>query len=209
MKEKESGILQEKITTGLEEAFNHVMKNRSDYYENHPTKIPNQGDSSRIIASYTRNNAAISGGSSLIPGPWGMAAVAPELVLVIRNQVQMIYDIGVSHGKKEKITKQLLMGIMISAMGTSAGSLMTIQGGKILVKRASLSAMQKIIVMLGGRITQQAIKSAVSKWLPIVGAAAMATWTGYMTKKIGQHADEIFKMEINDDPTTIDIEISE
>lgn len=209
MNEEKMGFFREKITSGLEDAFDHVLKNRGNYYEANPSKTPQKNEISRIISSYTRNNATISGGSSLIPGPWGMAAVVPELVLVIRNQIQMIYDIGVSHGKKEKITKELLMGIMISAMGSGAGSLITIHGGKILVRRASLRAIQQLIAMLGGRITQQAIKSAVSKWVPVVGAVAMASWTGYMTKKIGTHANEIFKLEIEDDPSTVDIEIVE
>ena len=208
MTDKKIGAIEEKVTAGIEEAFDYVLKNRADYFSKNPAELQKNNDSSRIISSYTRNNAAISGGSSLIPGPWGMAAVVPELILVIRNQIQMIYDIGVAHGKQEKITKELLMGVMITAMGTSAGSLITIQGGKILVRRASLRAMQKLVAMLGGRITQQALKSAVSKWLPVVGAAAMAAWTGYMTRTIGKHANEIFQMEINDDPSTIDIEVS-
>lgn len=207
--EKKSGAFQRKITEGLEDSFDQVLTNRRDYYKKNPSEIPQLDSVARIINSCTRNNATISGGASLIPGPWGMVAVAPELLVVIRNQIRMIYDIGVAHGKEEKITKELLMGIFITAMGTSAGSLLTIQGGRILVRRASLRAMQKLITMLGGRIAQQAIKSAVSKWLPVVGAAAMAAWTGYMTKQVGKKADEIFKLEIEDNPETIDIEIAD
>ena len=172
-----------------------------------PNNLPQLDSVSGLISSYTRNNAAISGGASLIPGPWGMAAVIPELTLVIRNQIQMVYDIGVANGKQAQLTKELLMGIFLTAMGSSAGSLLTIHGGKILVRRASLQVIQKIIAMLGGRLTQQVIKSTVSKWLPFVGAAAMATWTGYMTKNIGEKANELFKLEIEDDPQTLDIEL--
>ena len=136
-----------------------------------------------------------------------MAAVIPELTLVIRNQIQMVYDIGVANGKQAQLTKELLMGIFLTAMGSSAGSLLTIHGGKILVKRASLRVIQNIIAMLGGRVTQQAIKSSIGKWLPVVGAGAMAAWTGYMTKNIGEKANELFKLEIEDDPQTLDIEL--
>jgi len=51
-------------------------------------------------------------------------------------------------------------------------------------------------VMLAGRITQQALKSAISKWLPVVGAAAMAAWSNYLTRQVGKKADEIFQKEI-------------
>lgn len=195
------------LHSALNSAFDYVIENRSDYYRRNPSNLPQLDSVSGLISSYTRNNAAISGGASLIPGPWGMAAVIPELTLVIRNQIQMVYDIGVANGKQAQLTKELLIGIFLTAMGSSAGSLLTIHGGKILVRRASLQVIQKIIAMLGGRVTQQVIKSTVSKWLPFVGAAAMATWTGYMTKNIGEKANELFKLEIEDDPQTLDIEL--
>lgn len=195
------------LHSALNSAFDYVIENRSDYYRKNPSNLPQLNSVSGLISSYTRNNAAISGGASLIPGPWGMAAVIPELTLVIRNQIQMVYDIGVANGKQAQLTKELLMGIFLTAMGSSAGSLLTIHGGKILVRRASLQVIQKIIAMLGGRVTQQVIKSTVSKWLPVVGAGAMAAWTGYMTKNIGEKANELFKLEIEDDPQTLDIEL--
>lgn len=195
------------LHSALNSAFDYVIENRSDYYRKNPSNLPQLDSVSGLISSYTRNNAAISGGASLIPGPWGMAAVIPELTLVIRNQIQMVYDIGVANGKQAQLTKELLIGIFLTAMGSSAGSLLTIHGGKILVRRASLQVIQKIIAMLGGRVTQQVIKSTVSKWLPVVGAGAMAAWTGYMTKNIGEKANELFKLEIEDDPQTLDIEL--
>ena len=195
------------LHSAINSAFDYVIENRSDYYRKNPSNLPQLDSVSGLISSYTRNNAAISGGASLIPGPWGMASVIPELTLVIRNQIQMVYDIGVANGKQAQLTKELLIGIFLTAMGSSAGSLLTIHGGKILVRRASLQVIQKIIAMLGGRVTQQVIKSTVSKWLPFVGAAAMATWTGYMTKNIGEKANELFKLEIEDDPQTLDIEL--
>ncbi len=195
------------LHSALNSAFDYVIENRSDYYRKNPSNLPQLDSVSGLISSYTRNNAAISGGASLIPGPWGMASVIPELTLVIRNQIQMVYDIGVANGKQAQLTKELLIGIFLTAMGSSAGSLLTIHGGKILVRRASLQVIQKIIAMLGGRVTQQVIKSTVSKWLPVVGAGAMAAWTGYMTKNIGEKANELFKLEIEDDPQTLDIEL--
>ena len=195
------------LHSALNSAFDYVIENRSDYYRKNPSNLPQLDSVSGLISSYTRNNAAISGGASLIPGPWGMAAVIPELTLVIRNQIQMVYDIGVANGKQAQLTKELLIGIFLTAMGSSAGSLLTIHGGKILVKRASLRVIKNIIAMLGGKVTQKAIKSSVSKWLPVVGAGAMAAWTGYMTKNIGEKANELFKLEIEDDPQTLDIEL--
>lgn len=199
--------METKITDGLQTAFESVLESRNEYYQNNPDKIPGPAAVDALVRAAVTQNAAISGGASLIPGPWGMLAVVPELLLVINNQIKLIYDIGAAHGRKEMITKELLLGVFISAAGSSAGSLLVMQGSKVLVRRASLQVMQKMIALLGGRITQQALKSAISKWLPGIDAAAMAAWTGYLTKQIGDKAREIFQHEIVNDPSTPDIEL--
>ncbi|MGY1457336.1 TerB family tellurite resistance protein [Luteimonas sp. A534] len=199
--------MQERITDGLRGAFESVLESRNAYYQANPDKIPVRRDVQALIRSAVTQNAAISGSAGLIPGPFGMLAVVPELLLVIRNQIALIYDIGAAYGQKEIMTRELLLGVFVSAAGTSTGSLLVIRGGQVLVRRASLRVLTKVIAMLGGKITQQALKSAISKWLPGVGAAAMAAWTGYLTNQIGKMAMEIFQKDIVNDPDTPDIEL--
>ncbi|MFC6183541.1 TerB family tellurite resistance protein [Pseudoxanthomonas japonensis] len=198
--------LQDKISDVLRDALDSVRVSQNQYYQENPDKIPGPAAIDALVRAAVTQNAAISGAASLVPGPWGMLAVVPELTLVIRNQLKLIYDIGAAQGQKE-IPNELLLGVLVSAVGSSAGSLLVMHGGKVLVRRASLRVMQKMIALLGGRIAQQALKSAVSKWLPGIGAAAMAAWTGYLTKKIGEKAREVFEHEIVNDPTTGDLEL--
>ena len=189
-------ILQNKLAEKMMGVFELVVSDRSGYFAKHPDKIPDKKSVPSIINSYSVTNAAISGGASLVPGPWGMVAVIPEIATVIRNQLAMIYDIGMAYGKSKVLNKELLAGILITAMGSSAGSLLVMQGSKVLVKRVALRAFQKIIAMLAGKVLQQALKSAISKWLPGVGAAAMAVWSNYLTRQVGKKAIEIFEKEI-------------
>jgi uncharacterized protein (DUF697 family) len=176
--------------------FDVVIADRRNHFAKNPEKCPNRGSVDSIIASYSTSNAAISGGAGLIPGPFGMLAAIPEIVAVIRNQLAMIYDIGVAYGQTRALTKELLAGVLITAMGTGAGTLLVMQGGKVLVKRVALRAFQQIIVLFAGKVTQQMLKSMISKWLPFVGAAAMAAWSNYSTREIGKKAIEIFEKEI-------------
>jgi uncharacterized protein (DUF697 family) len=125
-----------------------------------------------------------------------MAAAIPEIATIMRNQIAMIYDIGMEYGKKDVLTKELLAGVMMTALGAGGGTLLVMQGGKVLVKRAALRVFQKVIALLAGRVTQQVLKSMISKWVPIVGAAAMAAWSNYLTKKVGRKAIEIFEKDI-------------
>lgn len=191
-----ANTIQTKLAESMMGVFDLVVSDRSGHFAKHPDKIPDKKSVPSIISAYSVTNAAISGGASLIPGPWGMVAVVPEIAAVIRNQLAMIYDVGMAYGKSKVLTKELLAGILITAMGASAGSLLVMQGSKVLVKRVALRAFQQIIVMLAGRVTQQALKSAISKWLPVVGAAAMAVWSNYLTRQVGKKAIEIFEKEI-------------
>jgi uncharacterized protein (DUF697 family) len=188
--------MQRALSKQIDEAFESIILSKKKYYSENQNNEPAHGSSNLIIKSCAMTNAAISGGSSLVPGPWGMVAVVPEISMVIKNQISMVYDIGVANGKSAYINKELLAGIVLSAMGTGAGALIIMHGSKILVKRSSLQIFQKIVQILAGKITQQALKSTISKWLPVVGAAFMAWIASQMTYKIGAKANELFQKEI-------------
>lgn len=188
--------LQTQLADKMMGTFDLVLSDRRKYTSEHPEKVPSPSGIPNIINSYATANMAVSGGISLIPGPWGMAAAIPEIVILIRNQLAMIYDIGAAHGKSKIINKELLAGVFLSAMGASAGGLLVMQGGKVLVRRASLRVFQKAIVLLAGNVTQKMLKSMVSKWLPFVGAAAMGAWSNYSTRQIGKKAAEILAKQI-------------
>jgi uncharacterized tellurite resistance protein B-like protein/uncharacterized protein (DUF697 family) len=191
-----ANTLQNKLAEKMMGVFELVVSDRSGHFAKHPDEIPDKKSVPSIINSYSLTNAAISGGASLVPGPWGMVAVIPEIAAVIRNQLAMIYDVGMAYGKSKVLTKELLAGVLITALGASAGSLLIMQGSKVLVKRVALRAFQKIITMLSGKVLQQALKSAIGKWLPVVGAAALAVWSDYLTRQVGKKAIEIFEKEI-------------
>jgi uncharacterized tellurite resistance protein B-like protein/uncharacterized protein (DUF697 family) len=191
-----ANTIQSKLAEKMMGVFELVVSDRSGHFAKHPDKIPDKKSVPSIINSYSVTNAAISGGASLVPGPWGMIAVIPEIAVVIRNQLAMIYDVGMAYGKSKVLTKELLAGVLITALGASAGSLLIMQGSKVLVKRVALRAFQKIIAMLAGKVLQQALKSAIGKWLPVVGAAALAVWSNYLTRQVGKKAIEIFEKEI-------------
>ena len=53
------------LHSALNSAFDYVIENRSDYYRKNPSNLPQLDSVSGLISSYTRNNAAISGGATL------------------------------------------------------------------------------------------------------------------------------------------------
>jgi uncharacterized protein (DUF697 family)/uncharacterized tellurite resistance protein B-like protein len=208
----DSKDLQAQLADKMMGIFDGVASDQSRYYTEHPGKIPHLQDVDSIISKWAEINTYISGGIGLIPGPWGMAAAIPEIAVIIRDQIVMIYDIGMAYGKGEVLEKELLAGVFASALGTGGTTLLTMHGGKILVRRASRRVFQKIITSLAGKVTQQLLKSMISKWLPVIGAVAMAAWSNYSTRQVGKEAVEVFKKEIEympeeiEDVSVVDVE---
>ena len=98
--------------------------------------------------------------------------------------------------RAKEINKELLITVLLSAMGNASGNLLIVHGQKIMAKRVGARVLQTLIKLLGGKITQQIAKSMAAKWIPIAGAIAMAAWSKYTTNKIGQKAKEVFSKEI-------------
>lgn len=191
--------IQEKISQGILDSVSKVKKEKDAHYLANPAQLPDKNSIDLMVERCSNKNALISGGASLIPGPWGMAAAIPEIVLVSKNQIEMIYDIAKAHGHNE-INEGLILDVMLSASGQGATALVVVHGQKIVMKRAGARVVQQMVKALGGKITQQVAKSMAAKWIPIAGAAAMAAWSRYSTQKIGEKAKERFAI------TTIEYE---
>ncbi len=136
--------LQAQLADKMMGIFDGVANEQGKYYSEHPDKIPQRQDVDSIISKWANINMGISCGVGLIPGPWGMAAAIPEIAVIIRNQIVMVYEIGMAYGKREVLKKELLAGVFASALGTGGITLLTMHGGKILVRRASLRVFQKM-----------------------------------------------------------------
>lgn len=189
------------LTGRLLGVFDRGVDDRRKYYEAHPEEAPTAAQIDAIINGCANTNAMIAGGFSLIPGPWGLLALIPEMVMVVQNQVRMIYDIGVASGKGDVLTRELVLSIALSASGTSAMSVLTMKGSTVLVRRTSLRMFQKLVKVFAGKVTQQMVKSAVAKWLPIIGALAIGAWTRYTTLEIGRKAKELLAGSIELEPS--------
>jgi uncharacterized protein (DUF697 family) len=197
---EQDSALSRRLAEYLEGAFAAVHLTRKQHFANNPGKRPSIHDVRAIIRTYANQNAVIAGSSNLVPGPWGALTIFPEITLIIRNQIQMIYDLGVAYGRDTQVTPGTLLAIFHAALGGGAISLASVQGGKLLVRRASLRVIQQIIKWLGGKITQRVLKAFLARWVPIIGAAAMALWARKSTVTMGERAADLLSREIVEVP---------
>lgn len=196
MKDPQESAVAAKIAEWLEGAFESVALTRRQHFLENPGKRPSQTDVAGIIKTAGNMNFAIAGAANLIPGPFGALAVVPELTFVIRNQIQMIYDLGVAHGKESQLSPKLLMAMFATVAGGGAIGFAAVRGGQVIVKRASLRVVQRIVAWLGGKIAQRALRALFAKWVPVLGAAAMALWARQSTIAMGRAAADLMGKEI-------------
>jgi len=112
--------------------------------------------------------AIVSGTLSIPPGPWGMVTIIPDLVAVWKIQAQMVADIAGAFGKTATLTReQMLYCLFKHAASQAVRDLVVRVGERVLVKRASLRLIQKILQRIGVKVTQRLAGRFISRWLPI------------------------------------------
>jgi len=183
----EKNTFQEEFIKVIIPVFEGTIEERKKYYLENPK--PEKGHIKNIINSCSNTNGSISGISGMIPGIAGLFAILPELKLTIGNQIIMIYDIGVAHGKEEQLSKEMVLSLAMQSGAGSAGiNALTRQGEKILIKKASVKVFQQLAKALGVKLSAAVVKSAVAKFVPVLGGIAIGIWVKYTTNEIGEYS---------------------
>ena len=66
-------------------------------------------------------------------------------------------------------------------------------GERMLVKQASLKAVQAVAQRIGMKVTQRSLSHGASRWLPVVGAMEVAAYAYYDTMQVAKAAIELFE----------------
>ena len=150
-----------------------------------------------------KSAATISGGAALVPGPFGMVTLLPDILGVWRVQAQMVADIAATYDKSTVLTKeQMLYCLFKHLLSQGLRDVVVRAGERFLVRRASLQVLQKIVTLIGVKVTQRALGKAVARYAPFVGAAGVAAYAFYDTKKVAATAIELFSAEIVLEPAS-------
>jgi hypothetical protein len=167
-----------------------------------PSTDEHKGKDPLARARHIANSAAakaalLSGGLALPPGPIGFATIIPDLIGIWKLQAQMVADIAGVFGKKAFLTReQMLYCLFKHAAAQLVRDLVTRVGERLLIRRVSLEAMERIIRKAAGRVTQRVIGKALSRWLPIVGAVGVGAYAFYDTAQVGKTAIDLFQRNL-------------
>jgi hypothetical protein len=65
-----------------------------------------------------------------------------------------------------------------------------------LIKPATSALLQRVVGAVGAKLSQRVLQKGVSRWVPVVGAAAVSAYAYYDTQQVAKAAIELFEREL-------------
>ncbi len=162
-------------------------------------------EAQRLAFRAKAQTAAVAGGLALPPGPLGMLTIIPDLIIIWKIQAQLVADIAAVYGKSSILQQEsMLYCLFRHGVASLSRDLLTRVGERVLIRRASLRYMQKLLAQVGLRVTQRVLGKGISRWIPLLGAAIVAWYAWYDTAQVARSAIELFSSEISVDDKEVD-----
>ena len=141
--------------------------------ESHERSVEDPDAAARRLArKAARRAAALSGALALPPGFFGLLTVLPDLVAIWRIQAQMVADIAGLYGKEMQLTRDFAVRA----------------GERLVIQQLSGGALRSVLTGVGISVTQRVAGTTASRWLPVVGAAAVAGYAYFDTLQVAKTA---------------------
>lgn len=155
-----------------------------------------------MVATGIANKAAaqaamVAGSLALPPGVLGWITIVPEIITVWRIQATMVSDIAAVYGKSSSLNRESMIYCLFKHTAAQAArDLLVRVGERLIIKRATSQALQKIAQSIGVKVSQRAITKAASRWVPLIGAAGVASYAAYDTKQVAKSAMALFSEQL-------------
>jgi uncharacterized protein (DUF697 family) len=151
----------------------------------------------KLIGDASFKAAAISGALALPPGPIGWLTILPDLAAIWRLQAQMVADIGAVFGKRGQLTEESIIYCLFRhAAAQVVRDLVTRMGQRVIVQRVSVRTAETILGTIGIKVAQRVARRGLFRWLPAIGALAVAGYAYYDTEQVGHTAIEFFSKDM-------------
>jgi hypothetical protein len=140
--------------------------------------------------------ALAAGAFALPPGPLGWLTVAPEMLTVWRIQQQLVADIAALYGRSAELgPSQMLFCLFRHTAAQALRDLSVRVGERVLVRPATGALLQRAAAAIGVKLGQQATGRALSRWMPVIGAAGVSAYAYFDTRQVAKAALELFERE--------------
>ena len=146
----------------------------------------------RIARGAARNAALVSASLALPPGPLGMLTVLPDLYLIWKIQRQLIADIFALHGRTAELSRSHMLYCLFRHMASQVLRDVVVRTGeRAVVRQLSSHALKSVLGTLGLTVTKRLAGTSASRWVPLVGAAAVGAYAFWDTLQVARTAQRV------------------
>ena len=169
------------VTGVIERVIADVPATRS-----HPVAHPD--DTAMELARKAAHRAAIVSGSlALPPGPLGMLTVLPDIYVIWRIQRQMVADIFGLYGRSAELTRTHMLYCLFRHAASQVLRDVAVRAGqRVVLQQLSGGALKG-----GTTVTKRLAGSAAARWVPLAGAAAVASYAYWDTLQVAKTAHRL------------------
>jgi hypothetical protein len=151
-----------------------------------------QAAADAIAKRAAKQAALLSGSLALPPGPLGMLTVLPDLFLIWKTQRQMVADIFGVYGRTAELTRvHMLYCLFRHAASQVLRDVVVRTGQRVIAQQVSSGALRTIINRIGVGVTQRVAGTAATRWVPLVGAAAVGAYAYWDTMQVARTAHRL------------------
>jgi len=162
------------------------------------TPVPRPGDAAARVIDSAASKAALAAGTlALPPGPLGWATIAPEMLAVWHIQRQLVADIAALYGRSAELGPAQMMWCLFRHTAAQALRDLSVRvGERVIVRPVAQAALQRVAGAVGLQLGRQAAGKALSRWVPLVGAAGVGAYAWWDTRQVGRAAMQLFEREV-------------
>jgi len=160
------------------------------------------GTPEEMIQEAARKAFWVSTTLSAVWGPAGLATILPEIMALMKIQMNLVYKIANYHQKLNTVSQPVILLVFANALGLTIGPQVLRKIGAILVvKSMSTPVIKRIAQKIGMEIAIKISQRAAGRWIPVLLAPVFGLFSQKMTEKIGREAHQLFSQDIKRDET--------
>lgn len=156
-----------------------------------------QANVHRLGRTAARQASLLAGSLALPPGVLGWLTILPELIGVWKLQSQMVSDIASVYGKTATLNREQMLYCLFKHVSAQLFRDVVVRTGeRVLVRRASVSALQALAQRLGVKVAHGTLTKGASRFVPLLGAVGVGAYAYYDTLQVAKTASELFARDI-------------
>jgi len=146
----------------------------------------------RIAREAAQKAALVSGSLALPPGPLGMLTVLPDIYVIWKIQRQMVADVFAVYGRTAELTRtHMLYCLFRHAASQVLRDVAVRTGQRVVMQQLTAGALKGALSKVGVAVSKRLAGTAATRWVPIAGAAAVATYAYWDTLQVARTAQRL------------------